>query len=157
MVVTTFNDWKLWAQSYSMLPFVQQFPLHQADQVLSWEKAWEAASDCSFVLESGKMGKYSFLGLHPVSTLSGKGQKAVATNIHETNSTHLYGTPLSLVKEWMRPYHSPKVDNAPKFIGGCVGYWGYDVVRSIEKIPVIAADDLPFPDYYFMMMRKSVV
>ena len=49
------------------------------------------------------------------------------------------------------PYHSPKVQGAPKFVGGCVGYWSYDVIRTIEKLPEQSQDDLPIPDYSFAM------
>lgn len=153
MIVTSLGDWKLWSETYTMLPYVQQFPL-RLNRVLSWEKAWESASDCSFVLESGKMGRYSFLGLHPDSTISGKGNEAVIWNKNTDDSYSSYGEPLSMVKQWMQPFRSPKIDCAPKFIGGCVGYWGYDVVRSIEKIPDTTADDTACPDYYFMMMNE---
>ena len=51
----------------------------------------------------------------------------------------------------MSAYHSPKVEGAPKFLGGCVGYWSYDVIRTIEKLPEQAANDLPIPDYSFAM------
>lgn len=155
MIVTTLDDWLTWSQSYNMLPYVQRFPLLPAeDKVLSWEEAWEAASEYSFVLESGKMGRYSFLGLHPLSTFSGKGNEGLSTHIQSAESTKHYGAPMTLIKEWMEPYRSPKVSKAPKFIGGCVGYWGYDVVRSLERIPVIADDDLLMKDYYFMMINE---
>jgi para-aminobenzoate synthetase component 1 len=153
VIVTSLDDWKIWSQTYTMLPYVQQFPL-RLDRIMSWEKAWESASDCSFVLESGKMGRYTFLGLRPTSTVSGKGREAVVRNKNEVDSHPLYGDPLSIVKQWMKPFQSPKVDHAPKFIGGCVGYWGYDVVRSIEKIPETTVDDIPCPDYYFMMINE---
>jgi para-aminobenzoate synthetase component I len=34
---------------------------------------------------------------------------------------------------------------APPFIGGLVGYVGYDVARHLERLPVLAADDQPLP------------
>lgn len=154
MIITSVDDWRSWATTYTMLPYVERFPLSHSGQILSWENAWAAASDCSFVLESGKVGRYSFLGLHPASTISGKGNSAVITNSNHNDSKHINGTPLTLVKEWMKPFCSPKVNQAPKFIGGCVGYWGYDVVRSIERLPAISADDLPYPDYYFMTINE---
>src|SRR5690554_7342859 len=139
-----------------MLPYVKCYSL-EAGGIQSWEKAWESASDCSFVLESGKSGRYSFLGLRPTSTIRGKGNQAEVTHVNEEpirTKQLLQGDPLSLVKEWMKPYVSPKVKHAPKFVGGCVGFWGYDVVRFIEKLPKTTKDDLPFPDYYFMLMNE---
>jgi para-aminobenzoate synthetase component 1 len=51
----------------------------------------------------------------------------------------------------MEPFRSPHVEGAPKFIGGCVGFLGYDTVRSLERLPQTAHDDLMLPD--FVMMR----
>jgi para-aminobenzoate synthetase component 1 len=153
VILTSMEDWEGWVSTYTVIPYVQQFSLKQAERIPSWEKAWESASDCSFVLESGKMGRYSFMGLHPVSTIKGKGDEAVI-QYQDGTLIEQKGSPLTLVKEWMNPYKSPKVDGSPKFVGGCVGYWGYDVVRSIEHIPIRAEDDLPYPDYYFMMLNE---
>ncbi|MDP5276970.1 anthranilate synthase component I family protein [Chengkuizengella axinellae] len=152
MILTSLEQWKQWKSEYTMLPYVQAFPLANIE-VLSWEKAWESSSDYAFVLESGKTGNYTFLGLRPFSTIYGKDQKGVISD--QNNKTiHVQGKPLDLVKNWMKDYVSPKVKDAPKFIGGCVGYWSYDVIRSIEKIPNLSEEDLELPDYYFMMMDE---
>ncbi len=152
MTMTSVEDWELWSKTYSTLPYVQSFPLEPNHRIISWEKAWKKAAECSFVLESGKGGRYSFLGLHPTSTIHGKGSEALITT--ETDSFTKWGKPLELVKEWMLPFRTPIIQDAPKFIGGCVGYWGYDVVRSIEKITETAADDMTCPDYYFMRINE---
>lgn len=153
MIATSLNDWQVWAKSYTMLPYLQPFPL-ELERVPSWEQAWHEAAASSFVLESGKKGRYSYLGIQPIAMIRGKGKQAeVSVPGEEQWHTHT-GEPLALVKEWMAPYSSPRVDDAPPFIGGCVGYWGYDVVRSLENIPEIAADDLNCPDYYFMMVDQ---
>jgi para-aminobenzoate synthetase component 1 len=117
-----------------MLPFIRKYDLLE-DRVADWEKAWEQASEASFVLESGKGGRYSFLGLNPTTSIRGKAGI----------------TPLKQIKQWMKPFRSPRVEGAPKFIGGCVGFLGYDTVRSLERLPQLAADDLQLPD--FVMMR----
>ncbi len=155
MIVTSFEQWREWAGRYTILPYIRKYSL-QEEPIGSWEGAWKAASGCSFVLESGKEGRYSFLGLHPVSTIKGKGNTAIITYLDSGRTVRetVNGAPLALVKRWMSRYKAPKVENAPKFAGGCVGYWGYDVARSIENIPETAADDLGLPDYYFMMTHE---
>src|SRR5690606_28093497 len=47
-----------------------------------------------------------------------------------------------------------RVAGAPKFSGGCVGFWGYDVIRTIERLPKLAKRDLSVPDYLFMRMNE---
>lgn len=70
MFVTTYKQWNEWAEHYTMLPYVQSFPLEN-DRILSWEYAWKEANPGSFVLESGKGGRYTFLGLQPISEIRG--------------------------------------------------------------------------------------
>jgi len=123
-----------------MLPFVSRHPLRE-ERVPSWERAWEQAGNESFVLESGKGGRYSFLGLKPTEMIRSKNSASPP--------------PLEQIKKWMQPFKSPRVDGAPKFIGGCVGFLSYDIVRTLERIPNIAADDLALPE--FIMMRYDHV
>jgi para-aminobenzoate synthetase component 1 len=78
VIVTTIEHWRDWASSYTMLPYIIKLGLAE-DRIQSWEKAWEAASPDSFVLESGKGGRYTFLGLQPLSTIRGYGQEAEIT------------------------------------------------------------------------------
>ncbi|NDI37042.1 chorismate-binding protein [Chengkuizengella sediminis] len=152
MILTSLEQWKHWANEYTMLPYIQTFSLPSVN-VISWEKAWENSSDHAFVLESGKTGQYTFLGLRPFSTIFGNNDKGIISD-QNNNKTHVQGKPLDLVKNWMKDYVAPKIEGAPKFIGGCVGYWSYDVIRSIEKIPNLSKENLEIPDYYFMMMDE---
>jgi para-aminobenzoate synthetase component 1 len=133
LIITSYTQWQEWEAPYSMLPFVRKYKLAE-ERVADWQKAWEQAGDGSFVLESGKGGRYSFLGLKPTTSIRGK----------DTSS------PLDEIKQWMVPFHSPRVEGAPKFIGGCVGFLSYDIVRSLEKLPKWAEDDLKLPDYVMM-------
>ncbi len=48
-----------------------------------------------------------------------------------------------------RPVAAP--DGLPRFIGGAVGYLGYDVVRLIERLPEPPPDTLGLPDALFML------
>ncbi len=137
-----------------MVPYVGGFAFPQS-VVSSWEKAWrQSASPYMFVLESGGAGRYSFFGADPVGIIRGKGEQAVIEDFASGRKLHVQGKPLELVKNWMKPFKSPRVPGLPKFVGGCVGFWGYDVARTIEKLPVIAQDDLPVPDYCFMMVNR---
>jgi para-aminobenzoate synthetase component 1 len=151
LILTSLKDWKNWSARYNMLPYVIKLGVAE-DRVRSWAKAWEIASQESFVLESGKGGRYTYLGLHPTSTIRGIGLQAEIIDGYgspEAVRRNKVGTPLEVVKEWMSPYQSPKVEGAPKFLGGCVGFWGYDVIRTIEKLPNKSKRDIPIPDYSF--------
>ncbi|MFD0677131.1 MULTISPECIES: anthranilate synthase component I family protein [unclassified Paenibacillus] len=154
MTLITNEQWREWSQHYTMLPYVHGYPL-ESDRLISWELAWKEALPGSFVLESGKGGRYTFLGLEPLSEIRGNGGQASIKNAGQPDRVdQVQGSPLELVKQWMEPYRAPVVEGMPKFVGGCVGFWGYDVVRTIERLPEAAADDLPIPDYAFVRLDK---
>jgi para-aminobenzoate synthetase component 1 len=156
MLPISFDEWQQWSQAYNMLPYILKYDLGEQDRVLSWEKAWEqaaAGSEGTFVLESGKNGRYSYLGLEPVASIEGDNQQARVA--HRDGTIEIWSeTPLNSVKRWLKPYRSPRVVGLPKFIGGCAGFWSYDVVRTIEKLPNLAKDDLPIPAYQFLMIDQ---
>ena len=153
MILTTFEQWRQWAHLYSVLPYVSKVSLEE-DRVTSWERAWAQTGKSSFVLESGKGGRYTFMGLSPVSILKGTGKEAT-TELPDGQVVERHqGEPLELVKSWMKPYRSPIVKDAPKFIGGCVGYLAYDVARSLEKLPNLVKADSGTPDYIWMRFEE---
>ncbi|MEC0244014.1 anthranilate synthase component I family protein [Paenibacillus dokdonensis] len=147
-----------------MLPFILEMELEKDASGLpaSWSHAWEQASPHSFVLESGKDGRYTYLGLKPVSILKGKGEQGEITVLKAGSSTeHTTGSPLDVIKRWMAPFQAPKPQDdeeqsvgLPPFLGGCVGFLGYDVVRFLETLPVIAADNPDIPDYLWMRLEE---
>lgn len=68
--------------------------------------------------------------------------------------TRLHGKPLEVLHQWMAPFKSPYLSELPKFSGGAVGFLGYDVVRSLERLPHLAEDDLGLDDYVWMRMEE---
>ncbi|EXX87610.1 anthranilate synthase, partial [Paenibacillus darwinianus] len=62
----------------------------------------------------------------------------------------IYGKPLEVVRERLTSRKGPRVEGGPKWTGGLAGFWSYDIVRSIERLPELAADDLGLPDYLFL-------
>ena len=45
----------------------------------------------------------------------------------------------------------------PRFFGGAVGYFGYDLVRHFERIPETTIDDLGLPDCFFILTRVVLI
>lgn len=163
-MITSFEQWLQWQEqgSYTMLPLCIEKPLELKGlrSVLSWEEAWKDASKYAFVLESGKTGRYTYLGLQPESVIQGKGLSAWSIELIDSNMPQRkewQGSPLEVVRQWMSPYRAPRLLDGPKWNGGCVGFWGYDVARTIEKLRELAQDDLALPDYLFMRINQIFV
>lgn len=154
--IMTWEQWKEWADTgnWTMLPFAVKIPLAAAGLPEDWSRAWEEAGPYAFVLESGKVGRYTFLGLNPVSVLRGKGDQAVVEDLASGEVSVVSGKPLDLLRDWMEPFRSPGWPGLPKFSGGAVGYLAYDVARSLERLPNLAQDDLGLDDYVWMRLEE---
>ncbi|MFX3631655.1 MAG: anthranilate synthase component I family protein [Candidatus Pristimantibacillus sp.] len=156
---TAIEQWFRWhaERKYTTLPLMKRIPLDTI-AVSSWESMWQAASPHAFVLESGKDGRYTYLGLHPAGVIRGKAMNAELTEYDEaaevTSISEWEGKPLDIVRRWMEPYQAPKLEQGPKWTGGCAGFWSYDVIRSIERLPELSADDTGLPDYLFLRMNE---
>ncbi len=149
------EKWHEWVcDRHTMLPYIEKHPIDllENSRISTWEHVWKHASPHSVLLESGKDGRYTFLGLQPKEILSGKAGSGVVYDQAGQPSDTFSGTPLQVIQSWMQRYRSPLLSslNLPKFTGGCIGYLAYDVVRTLEKLPNLAKDDLNLPDYFMM-------
>lgn len=104
------------------------------------------------LLESGRSGRYHFVGLQPVATLRGKDDCFTVTTQGSTYTQ--YGDLLTLMKNWMKEITIEKIPDGPPFQGGAIGYLSYDLVRQMERIPNIAQDDLQMDDLYFYIFEE---
>lgn len=185
--LTSLEQWERWlgeGPPYTKLPYIRKHGLRPGeDRMPLWSGAWERGSEHAFVLESGKGGRYTILGLRPESVIRGKGRRALVAPLDSTpaelgdgpvaetgcassayagsdtwgaapGAESLEAAPLEAVRGWMRRHLAPRVSGAPPFAGGCVGFWGYDVARSLERLPELAEDDLGLPDYAFLLVNE---
>ncbi len=118
----------------------------------------------SFLLESVEGGervaRYSFLGTDPFLIFRCKGNAAIITEGECTETVTLAaGTrdPLHLLQELLARYRYVPSPELPPFVGGAVGMMSYDVVRFLEKLPSLAADDLGVDDCIFLFTDTILV
>ncbi|WP_369901523.1 anthranilate synthase component I [Bacillus manliponensis] len=101
------------------------------------------------ILESGRGGRYSIVGLDPVAIIQGKDN---ALHIFENEKETIEeGNPLQLMQQYMEKWHTEYNPDYPPFQGGAIGYFSYDCIRYIEKIPALAKDDIDIPDVFFLL------
>nr|WP_148296933.1 aminodeoxychorismate synthase, component I [Halalkalibacter akibai] len=107
------------------------------------------------LLESGRGGRYSIIGLKPFAVVSGKSE---TLTIEMNGRKEIKNGPLLQgLKETLSPYFLPTKKDLPPFQGGAIGYFSYDIVREIEKIPTQAEDDLGLPELYFMLFNDVFI
>ncbi|MCA0899704.1 anthranilate synthase component I [Microbulbifer agarilyticus] len=117
----------------------------------------------SYLLESvqggEKWGRYSIIGLPARTVLKVTGHEITVERDGKVIEQKQVDDPLAFVEAFRGRYKVPEIDGLPRFNGGLVGYFGYDVVRYIE--PKLAdscpPDTLGNPDILLMVSDELVV
>jgi len=114
--------------------------------------------DRYFLLESieggEKLARYTFIGYNPTACFYAKNGKSFYTTREEVKQVE--GNPLEGLMKLMASYKAPKDHNLPPFTGGAVGYFGYDMVRYVEKIPITNKDELGAADIKLMFFDDVI-
>ncbi len=110
----------------------------------------------AFLLESveggERVGRYTFIGIRPYRRLVSRGTQIVAT---EGKRTRTYGGDIFHELKAALSEHTPaKLPGLPPFTAGAVGFFAYDVVRQIERLPETAEDELHVPDACLMFFDE---
>lgn len=109
-----------------------------------------------FLLESSlkheNSGRFSFIGADPVFELKGhRGRVEVKGPNGEENKP---GRFMDILKDYL-PEARPMFDIP--FIGGAVGYIGYDIIRDYEEIGPENSDPLKMPEAHLMIFDEVIV
>lgn len=148
--VPDFTTFGRLGESFDTVPVYREIAADLDTPVSAFLKLHEGGP--AFLLESveggDRWGRYSVLASDPLMTLRIRGG--------ETEITHRGGRterrvlpiadPLSALEAALVPFRAARVEGLTRFAGGFVGYLAYDVVRSIERLPSTARDDLDVPD-----------
>ncbi|MEI8176427.1 MAG: anthranilate synthase component I [Candidatus Omnitrophota bacterium] len=122
----------------------------------------------SYLLESveggEKIARYSFLGTDPEVIIKSKGRSieiiSAKTGTRQKPSVRRFECkkdPLEEIRTLMKGYRFVAVKGLPRFCGGFVGYFGYDMVRFFERLPDTNTDDLRCPDSIFMLTDTILI
>ena len=103
-----------------------------------------------FLLESvvggEKWARYTFLGTEPSAAWRLQGREVSWWTPEGGWAPVDVEDPLADLDQRLRDRAAPQIDGLPRFWGGAVGYFGYDLVRQIERLPELAERDLELPE-----------
>ena len=140
----------------------QETPVSAYERVRTYLRERDDASH-TYLLESVEggehIGRYSFIGGTPRTILRAYGRRVEIDHGNGAPWVIEDIDPLDALKTHMKQF-APVVDDPslPRFIGGAVGFFGYDMVSQLEpRIPVIGNDDIGNPDMVFMVTDGLVV
>jgi para-aminobenzoate synthetase component I len=89
--------------------------------------------------------RYSFVTARPFLTLRGWGSRCEIRSAQERREQ--YGNPWRLLESLLSGFELLDQADWPFPVGGCFGYWGYDLKNFVEpKLPRRASNDLGLPD-----------
>ena len=110
----------------------------------------------AFLLESveggEKVGRYTFLGTRPYMRLTAK--KDGVWHERGRRRQNVGPDPIAALRDEIKQHRPARVPDLPPFTGGAVGYFAYDFVRKLEKLPKQTRDDLDVPDAVLMFFDR---
>ncbi len=110
-----------------------------------------------FLLESSlkheNSGRYSIIGADPVLEVKGLGN--VNHIITDNSSEIIEGKTIEVIKKLLPDYQN--FDPNFPFVGGAVGYVGYDTIRQYENIGTVPEDEINMPDVHLMFYEQVVI
>ncbi len=100
-----------------------------------------------------KWGRYSFLGYNPVMRVSCF-EKKVTVEKNGESSTVETDDPFQVIRDILKEYRSPKLEDMPPFTGGFVGYFAYAMIAHAE--PKLHIKRGSFNDCDLMLFDKVI-
>jgi anthranilate synthase component 1 len=129
-------------------------------------RAGEPEGAPCFLLESaeqGQVGRYSFVGLRPRAQLrwdDGVLSEWSGTDLNaavEPTATEPAPDPYAAVAARLQRYRPAPVPDLPPFAGGAVGFFAYDLVRTVEPLDPPNPDPLGLPDMALMVTDAMLI
>ena len=140
----------------------QETPVSAYERVRTYLRERNGASH-TYLLESVEggesIGRYSFIGGEPRTIIRAYGRRVeISDNGGETKVVDDVD-PLDALKSHMAQFTPVEDDpSLPRFVGGAVGFLGYDMISQFEpRVPVIGNDEIGNPDMVFMVTDGLIV
>lgn len=149
------------AQSYTHIPVVREVAADLDTPLSAYLKL--ANEPFSYLFESvqggERWGRYSIIGLRCEEYISITGTEISIYQSNRCVEKLQHKDPLQWLDEYGQQFKVPTIENIPRYIGGLVGYFGYDTIRYIE--PKLGScdkpDELKAADIMLMMSSELLV
>lgn len=108
-----------------------------------------------------RLGRFSFVGADPYLVVRAWGSEARLDCRRDVRAdlapgrTDCVADPLDLVRSLLPPAPTVEGQGVP-FLGGAVGYFGYELASRIEAVSLCAPDDLGLPDLALLFVDRLV-
>jgi anthranilate synthase component 1 len=135
------------AKEHTLVPVCRTLTADLETPVSAFLRAAWPEREC-FMLESvengEQVGRYTFIGLQPFKRIVARGREITITEGKKV--VQIEGDIFAVLRRALSGHKPARLQGLPPFTAGAVGFFSYDAVRQIERLPVLAKDELGVPD-----------
>jgi len=135
------------AREHTLVPVCRTLTADLETPVSAFLRAAWQQREC-FLLESveggEQVGRYTFIGVAPYKRIVARGRNIAITEGKRV--TRIEGDVFQVLRDALGGHKPARLKGLPPFTAGAVGFFAYDAVRQIERLPSTAADELGVPD-----------
>jgi len=157
MIQPSFQEFQRLARQGNLIPVYDVFSADLLTPVSAYLRVAQGAR-YSFLLESveggEKIARYTFAGAHPEEVFRYAGGACVL----ESRNRMIWEErdPISFLREHMARFRPVRVPGLPPLVAGAIGYFSYDMVRLVERLPKRLRDDIGLYDAMLMFYRGLI-
>lgn len=105
-------------------------------------------------MDPARLGRYSIVAWNPFMTFESKGSRHLIKE--ENMQLEFTGNTFDALNRLYKEYHVESHSDLP-FIGGFIGYFGYDLCHQIERLDISTIDDINLPDCFLGLYDGAVI
>jgi anthranilate synthase component 1 len=157
MIQPDFQEFQRLAKQGNLIPVYDIFPADLLTPVSAYLRIAQDAR-YSFLLESveggEKIARYTFAGAHPEEIFRYGNGACVLEN--RERLVWEERDPISFLRERIERFHPVRLPNLPPLVAGAIGYFSYDMVRLIERLPKRLRDEIGLYDAVLMFYHGLI-
>src|SRR6185437_13187436 len=151
MIQPDFKTFRCLAQQGNLIPVYETYTADLLTPVGAYLRITRD-SKYSFLLESVEggetIGRYTFAGVNPEEVFRARGRHCTLEK--GGKKVHFVENPIEQLRRLTAQYRTVRVPGLPPLIAGAIGYFSYDMVRLVERIPDTGRDDVAADDCVMM-------
>lgn len=156
MIQPSREEYRRLSSAYQVVPVYQEVVADLETPIAAFKKI---GGTPAYLLESVSggefLGRYSFIGFDPFLIFRAKGDTVSVTM--DGREERFTGSPLRALEGVLAGLKGPSLEGLPRFYGGGVGYFGYDLVRHLERLPNRTVDDTGVDDCHLVFTRVVLI
>src|SRR5271169_3842292 len=157
MIQPDFKEFQRLAKQGNLIPVYDVFSADLLTPVSAYLRIAQGAR-YSFLLESveggEKIARYTFAGAHPEEVF----RYANGACVLDSPGRMVWEErdPISFLRERIERFRPVRLPGLPPLVAGAIGYFSYDMVRLIERIPKRLRDEIGLYDAMLMFYHGLV-